>query len=208
MPTGLLNSAAFFATIRGQRALGPSLTSDEVAGCNAILMACGSANWPATWTAYALATAVVETNHTMRPIVEMGGNAYFMRYDIRGPRPDKAKELGNLLVGDGARYCGRGYVQITGRKNYQKAQDKLGVPLVEQPGLALDPQIAARIMVRGMAEGWFTGANLAKYLPRGAAPNMYAFTSCRRIINGTDRAVEIAEYAMNFYRALVAGSWM
>jgi putative chitinase len=200
----LADPAAFFAAVRNSKALGPSLTTDEVTGCEAILSAC--AGFPASWAAYALATAVVETAGTMQPIKEYGGAGYFRRmYDIEGERPAKAKELGNLTAGDGARYCGRGYVQLTGKSNYAKAEAALGIPLVTDPDLALGADVAAKIMRRGMQEGWFTGKSLSSYLP--AAADIHQFTNARRIINGQDRAVEIAGYALEFQAALTAGGW-
>lgn len=201
---GLSDPKAFFDLIRDSKALGPSLSTDEVSGCEAICKACEG--WPVSWTAYALATAVVETNSTMQPIREIGGKAYFTRrYDIRGERPDKARELGNLQPGDGAAYCGRGYVQLTGRAGYAKAGQKLGVALIENPDLALDPIIAAQIMRGGLSEGWFTGKSLSLYLP--AEADLRQFSNARRTVNGLDRAAEIGAYAIEFQAALKAGGW-
>jgi putative chitinase len=203
-PRGLSDMAAFFASVRNGKALGPKLSPDEVSGCEAICAAC--VGLPLAWTAYALATAVVETAGTMQPIKEYGGNAYFTRrYDITGERPDKARELGNLAPGDGARFCGRGYVQMTGKTNYAKAGDKLGLPLVADPDLALQPDTAAKIMRQGMVDGWFTGKSFATYLP--AEASVEQFKNARRIINGQDRALEIAGFAMEFQSALRAGGW-
>lgn len=197
-------AAAFFAAIRAGKALGPALSTDEVSGCEAIMAAC--AGLPAAWTAYALATSVVETASTMQPIKEHGGPAYFRRmYDIEGERPAKARELGNLTPGDGARYCGRGYVQLTGKNNYAKASRELGVDFVADPDLVMHPDQAAAIMRRGMQEGWFTGRGFDRYLP--ARGDIHQFTNARRIINGQDRAVEIAGYALEFQAALIAGGW-
>lgn len=204
MVAGLQDPAAFFAAIRASKALGPALSPGEVAGCEAILAACGG--FPPAWVAYCLATAVVETASTMQPVKEYGGPAYFRRmYDIEGERPAKARELGNLTPGDGARYCGRGYVQITGRANYAKAAGALGVDFVADPDLVLQAEYAAVIMRRGMKEGWFTGKRLETYLP--AAADLTHFTNARRIINGQDRAAEIAGFAMEFQSALRAGGW-
>lgn len=201
---GLSKPQAFFDAMRSGKALGPTLSADEVSGCEAILAAC--TGFPISWAAYCLATPVVETNGTMQPIKEIGGVAYFTRrYDIAGERPDKARELGNLSPGDGARYCGRGYVQMTGRNNYARAEAELAVPLVSDPDLAMRADIAAKIMRRGMQEGWFTGKKLESYLP--ATADIHQFTNARRIINGLDRAVEIAGYAMEFQSALKAGGW-
>lgn len=202
--TSLRDPAAFFNAIRTSKALGPSLTTDEVSGCEAILEAC--AGFPASWAAYCLATAVVETASTMQPIKEYGGNAYFARmYDVTGERPAKARELGNLDPGDGAKYCGRGYVQLTGKSNYARAGQALNLPLVTDPDLALRPDVAAKIMREGMKDGWFTGKSLASYIP--AVGDLHHFTNARRIINGQDRAVEIAGFALEFQAALKAGGW-
>jgi predicted chitinase len=49
-------------------------------------------------------------------------------------------------VGDGARFRGRGFVQITGRWDYTHFGQELGRDLAENPDLALDPQVAAEIL--------------------------------------------------------------
>ncbi len=72
----MASRASFFAALRGGL-LGPTLDQGEIDGCNAILDACD--DWPVDWQAYALATAYHETAHTMKPIHEYGGEAYFNR---------------------------------------------------------------------------------------------------------------------------------
>ena len=197
--------AKFFESVRAG-ILGPSLIPDEVTGCDAILTAMEGA--PLSWTAYALATAYHETAHTMLPIKEFGGQAYFRRmYDIQGNNPTLARRLGNTVPGDGAQFAGRGYVQLTGRANYARASTKLGVDLIRNPDLAMDPAIAAKIMRRGMTEGWFTGKSFASYLPGAGVANKAQYTAARRIINGTDRAALIESYAQAFEKALRAGGY-
>jgi hypothetical protein len=185
---------AFFDALRGGKTLGPTLSTDEVEGCQAILNACRAAGWGTAWTAYALATAYHETAGTMRPIREYG----------RG----KGRKYGVKLA-DGQVAYGRGYVQLTWLVNYQKADAKLGLGgrLVRDFDLALDPKVAADIMVRGMAEGWFTGKKLADTLPVSGPATQAQFVASRPIINGRDKAELIARHAMEFQRALVAGNW-
>lgn len=79
-------------------------------------------------------------------LVEVGNSEYFNRYDPEYS-PQKAKILGNVKPGDGVRYKGRGFIQITGRDNYKRAGKALGVDLESNPKLASDPKIAARIAV-------------------------------------------------------------
>jgi hypothetical protein len=202
--TKLGNGAAFFASVKAANLLGSSLDQSEVDGVNAILAACGAAGWGPKWTAYALATADRETGGTMQPIKEWGGPSYFTRmYDVSGRDPVRARKMGNTIPGDGVRYCGRGYVQLTWKANYAKAGDALGYPLVGNPDLAMRPDIAAAIMVRGMAEGWFTGRALRHYITATTTD----FVNARRIINGTDHAREIAAEAEHYLAALTAGAW-
>lgn len=194
--------ARFFDSVRSGL-LGPTLTPSEVSGCVAILDAMAGA--PIAYTSYALGTAYKETNHTMQPIDEIGGDAYFFRrYDPKGQRPDIARQLGNTQPGDGARFHGRGYPQVTGRANYARASKELGVDLIARPERMLEPEIAAKVMRRGMTEGWFTGKSFASYLPSTGAATMPQFISARRIINGQDCAAEIASYAVQFQKALQA----
>jgi predicted chitinase len=70
---------------------------------------------------------------------------YFAKkYDVKHS-PRTAKILGNKQVGDGARYHGRGYIQLTGRDNYRMAGDALKINLLKQPELAARPDIALKV---------------------------------------------------------------
>jgi peptidoglycan hydrolase-like protein with peptidoglycan-binding domain len=115
-------------------------------------------NWPAIQAAIAECSlsdqaatiAVIATIATevpaFLPINEYGGTDYFTRmYEGRN-------DLGNTEPGDGARYHGRGFIQLTGRANYRSYGEKLGVPLEANPDLALDPAVAARILALYMQD--------------------------------------------------------
>jgi putative chitinase len=201
----LANKPAFFAALR-TGLLGPTLEQDEVDGVNTLTDALDG--FPLAHVAYALATAYHETAHTMQPIQERGGNGYFFRrYDPQGEHPSIAAALGNTHPGDGVAFCGRGYVQLTGRANYAKAEHDTGFALSSQPYLAMRPDIAARIMREGMTQGWFTGKRLSDFLPAAGLADGKAFTQARKTINGMDCAGLIAGYAMRFQDALRAGGW-
>jgi putative chitinase len=187
----------FFSALRAGL-FAPGLSQEEVDGCQAVLTACSE--WPVSWLAYALATTFHETAHTMRPVLEQGGEAYFARmYDPQGLRPTVAARLGNVCAGDGARFCGRGYVQLTGRANYVRAG------IGEEPDRALEPGVAAEVLERGLREGWFTGRKLMDALPLGGRATRAQFVAARRVVNGQDRAGLIADYALRFQDALLAG---
>lgn len=204
----LSNESLFYDSIRRSKLFGPVFDAKEFRGVQEIIKDCTAAHWPIAYTAYALATAYHETAHTMQPIKEYGGYAYYTRlYDISGQNPKRARLMGNTSIGDGARYCGRGYVQLTWKTNYAKASRELGIDLVKNPDLALDPDIAGDIMVKGMEQGWFTGKAMRHYLPGYAKANAKQFTNARYIINGKDKAAVIADYALRFQKALEEGGW-
>lgn len=142
--------------------------------------------------AYIVATTIWETDYTVQPINEKGGDAYFTRmYDPTGKRPKVAARLGNDVAGDGIKYKGRGFVQLTGKRNYKLASEKLGIDLIAHPEKALDLKVATTILFDGMVEGWFTGKKLSTYIN----DNKCDFLNARRIINGVDKKEQIAAIA-------------
>ena len=86
---------------------------------------------------------------------ELGNDKYFARKYDKKYNPAKAKTLGNVNVGDGIRYKGRGYIQLTGRYNYAKAGEALGLPLEQKPELAARPDVAAKVAL------WFWNHRVA-----------------------------------------------
>lgn len=124
--------------------------------------------------AMALATIAVETSR-FEPIDEYesryntppGGPAYSL-YDHR-------TALGNKHAGDGARYRGRGFIQLTGRHNYGRMQAVLGTELLEFPSRANEPEIAAAILATFLAE---REGKIQSALSRGD------LARARRVVNG------------------------
>jgi predicted chitinase len=57
------------------------------------------------------------------------------------------RHLGNTEPGDGWKFHGRGYVQLTGRANYERIGKEIGLDLVNHPELAANREIAAKIAV-------------------------------------------------------------
>lgn len=194
-----MDRAAFF---NGWREQFGALTQDLVDALNPILDEIErhpqTGRTPRRMTAYLLATIKWETAHTMRPIDEHGGDAYFERR--YGDGSAVGLRLGNVNPGDGARFHGRGYVQLTGRLNYRKAGVALGLDLLDNPDLAKRPDVAWAIAIRGMTVGWFTGKRLADYFKDDSLPQWEA---ARRIINGTDHAADVARIARQIDEILV-----
>lgn len=90
----------------------------------------------------AAATIAVETGWRFAPVREIGSDAYLTRMY------EGAQRLGNTVHGDGIKYCGRGFIQITGRANYQYYSHRLDVDLIGQPDIALDVHISAKILAQ------------------------------------------------------------
>ena len=173
-----------------------SLSQDAVDNINLIVETCEKYNLSYPQSAYLLATTYHETAHTFKPIKEYGSDKYLSKYDTGR----LAKALGNTpqADGDGIKYAGRGYVMITGRTNYKFAGEQLGIDLINNPDLALQPKYAAEILVKGSVNGWFTSKTLKDYINS----NKKDYYNARRVINGLDKAQLIANYAIVFERAL------
>lgn len=133
--------------------------------------------------AYVVATADHETNGTFKPVRE----AYWLK------DPDSYLRTHHA---DYYPYYGRGYVQLTWKRNYLKYQKLLAKPLVDNPDLALDPATAVFILVHGFKTGAFTGKKLTDYINDESVD----FMSARRCINGTDAALKIAAKAYDYER--------
>jgi hypothetical protein len=176
-----MNRKTFFDGVRMSAGLfAGTLSQNQVDGMSAILDEWDRRKLADThWLAYMLATTFHETVRTMQPIREIAGAR--QRY---------------------APYYGRGFVQLTWQANYLKASAKVGVDLVANPDKALEVPIAAKVLIDGMIDGWFTGHKLADYIAGRACD----YVGARRIVNGTDRAVLIAGYAGGFQRALDAAT--
>lgn len=177
----------FFAGIR-QSPFPGKLTSGQVSGTSAILD-----EWERRklkdlrWLAYMLATAKHETSHIMQPITE-GGSQKYLRSKKYWP------------------WIGRGYVQLTWERNYLRYRapvlKQFDVDLMENPDAALLQPVAAFIMFDGMQVGAFTGKKLSDYFNDTKTD----WVNARRIINGVDKAAQIADIAKFFYADLSAST--
>lgn len=139
------------------------------------------------WLAYILATVYHECATKMWPITEYGDDDYL-----------QSREYWPFI--------GRGFVMLTWEENYRNASASLGLiddrDLVDHPDMALDSLISARILFRGMAEGWYTGEKLGDYFNDDTDDPINA----RRIVNGNDKDELIASYHVIFLDALEAAT--
>ena len=98
------------------------------------------------------------------------------------------KNLGNTEEGDGFKYRGRGYIQITGKANYKKFGDMIGVDLVANPEKALEPKIADQIALA------FWNTNV-----KGKVKDFTDTKAVTKIINGGYHGLEDRTKLFNKY---------
>lgn len=139
--------------------------------------------------AYVLATAEWETNKTFLPVKEA--------YWVKNAEAWRKKNLRYYP------WYGRGFVQLTWKTNYELASKKLGVDFIKNPDAVMEPVNSAKIIVLGMKEGWFTGKKLDDYITIKRS----GFVDARRIVNGTDKAKEIAELAKKWDKELLKAGY-
>ncbi len=147
------------------------------------------------WAAYMLATVRHECAGRWQPIEEFGkgkGRPYGVPVTVADADGTQYTNV----------YYGRGYVQLTWRKNYDQMGRALnmGNALVLHPEHALEPATAYQIMSLGMRKGMFTGKSLASYIH----DDVCDYLNARRIINALDRAADIQGYAQEFEALLTA----
>ena len=133
--------------------------------------------------AYVLATAYWESDRTFQPVREKRASKR---------RQPNLYRLQNRYWDTGA--YGRGFVQTTWPENYCK----FGLCKREDYDKALEPQKAYEMLARGMKEGLYTEYKLSSFI----RPGHVDYRGARRIVNGTDKAVVIAGFAIAIEKAL------
>lgn len=216
------NPTTFFSYLR-RAPFGGRLIQAQIDGVNAIVAEAAFRGLSDTKTAYILATVFHETGGKMQPVREnmsyraerilevfgskhsakvtraealkLAGNPSALAERVYGlGNPAKAKELGNTAKGDGFKYRGGGLDQRTGYRNYAR------VGLQDNPDKILELAEAARVMIKDMIAGAYTGKKLSDFFSDIADDAVGA----RAIINGSDKANLIAGYYKNFLDALAA----
>jgi putative chitinase len=188
-----MNLESFYNTLRKYF----TLTSENVRGFDFILKEPEARKILLPHLAYILATVWHETASRMQPIAEYGkGKGH--KYGV----PGKYKQ---------APY-GRGYVQLTWDANYEKADRELLLKgkLLNDFDLALNPIYAVQILFLGMEEGWFTGKKISDFIDTIDEPDSEdekEYEEGRKVINGVDKKVLIAGYAIHFEKALKDGGY-
>lgn len=135
-----------------------------------------------------VATILVETGNTFEPVKEIGGDDYYIR--MYWKNKSVREMLGNTFIEDAVLYCGKGFIQVTGRNNYEWCACALNLPLMHQPELLLQPGNSARAAV------WFW--ERAKIAPIVDEVSKYTdpvlrdkiWTQVRRKVNGGIRGLE------------------
>ena len=150
------------------------------------------------WLAYVLGTALHESGNRMAPVREALGNSddqTIRRLDRAGGVYAKLRRRGKAFWrrqpkhGNRA-YFGRGLIQITHAYNYKRMGREIGLgdELYLNPSLALDPDIAVKVLYVGMVKGLYRRDRRGPHsLPRYFSPRLRGhrqWIRARNIVNG------------------------
>lgn len=144
-----------------------------------------------------LATIGVECAQ-FKPVRESGDKSYFDKYEGR-------KSLGNNKPGDGFKYRGGGFIQLTGRGNYRSCGEAIGVDLEGSPSKILDDDVSVRALVWYLKDhGIGTWAERA-YNTGDAWDEDFCWRKIRRLVNGGLTAYpKFSKYAQKFKTAALS----
>ena len=180
-----IDRVKFYQELRNKK-LFKTLTQLQVDSIDAILNECELQGVDdIRQVAYIFATAYWEAHNPKKPsdrltpMKEFGGEAYL-----------KGKPY--------YPYYGRGLSQITWIANYKKEGKRLNLDLVNNPDLILDIPVAANSHVWCLTHGTYTGKKISDYINDKKCD----FVNSRRVINGKDKAEEIAAIAQKFLTCL------
>lgn len=221
-----LANGAFFDHVRKNLFSG-SLNQSQVDGINALVLAGVEHGLTVQQHAYVLATAFHETG-IVKKLPSGSRVMTRPMQPVRESDRGEGRKYGTWKTNNaGMKYCpksggsnaavytenecphlfyGRGHVQLTWYANYERATREINktlpenehIDLIKNPDLALDLAISCKVIVLGMAQGWFTGKKLSHYINDQRTD----YVSARAIVNGTDQADQIARYARVFETAL------
>ncbi len=162
--------------------------------------------------AFILATARRESRNTFSPLREAPGcgddescreraiEALLARraqQSGKSPKPNYA-----LPDANGHRYYGRGFIQLTLKRNYKAASERLGLDLVNDPDKVMEAALAADILVRAMLEGWYGSRRPLSFYINGSKED---WINARNNVNpGSPNKPITAVYAKEIVKCLRA----
>jgi len=213
-----MNRAAFFAhlTETDPRLFPEEMTAAQRAGIEIKLDVWAkwyAGQYPATYLAAALGQIYRETGGRMEPVLE----AFAPDRKTSAERLQKAYDAGRLkwvktpywLADETGRHpVGGGDIQLTHRRNYVGAEDRLkqrfgvSIGLAQNYDLILDSVVSAHVAFSGMIEGWFRPCKLEDF----CTDDGLDYAAARDIVNGDAKLIgdEIARNCQIFEAALVA----
>lgn len=223
-----MDRAKFYAELRkrGSGVFGSTLSQTQVDMLEMILDEGKARGMDLPQLAYVLATTYHEVGSALQPRAEnlnysarrirQVWPSRFASVEAAKPYANHPERLANKVYGgrlgngpeasgDGWRYRGRGFCQITGEASYARLSKLLDIDLVADPDRAMEPRIAAHILFEGMTRGLFTGKKLSDHLGVGKGD----FVGARAVVNADvgSNGPKVAAYARAFEGALKAAAY-
>ena len=140
-------------------------------------------------------TNTLRLTHFLAQCAHESGNWRYRTELASGAAYEGRRDLGNTQPGDGVKFKGRGYIQLTGRANYKSFSDFVGVDCVA------NPELVATTYPMMSAAFFFNSNKLWTICDRGATDDIITLVT-RRVNGGTNGLADRLNHFKEYYPLL------
>jgi putative chitinase len=147
-------------------------------------------------------TTPLERAHFLSQVAHESGNYFYKEERGSGEEYEGRETLGNTVAGDGVRFKGRGYIQLTGRYNYQAYQNSLTERGIKDDIMSNPSLVATKYAADSAAYWWKNigrGGNGAMTSLALAGSTPEDVENVTKGVNGGTNGIDDRQTKFNYY---------